>query len=126
MTLRELIDSNAYKKVFNFIYKNYFKGKPTSTIIELDLQFYRLYSFLKKLPISEQNLIKIYITQTTGKDISIDVCLFDELNDEILNLDSLNLNDIIDTEIYKAINLPDYQCLSHILYQLNFLNNDDK
>ena len=43
------------------------------------------------------------------------------MDDEILPLDFLNIDDIIDTEIYKALNIKDYQCLAHILYQLNFL-----
>ena len=124
MTLRELIDSNPYKKVFNFLYQTYFKGKPTSFVIELDLKFYRLYSLLKKLPESQQKVIKLYLTQTAGENAGIDVCLFHEVDDEILPLDFLNIDDIIDTEIYKALNIKDYQCLAHILYQLNFLEND--
>lgn len=124
MTLRELIDSNPYKKVFNFLYQTYFKGKPTSFVIELDLKFYRLYSVLKKLPESQQKVIKLYLTQTVGEDAGIDVCLFHEVDDEILPLDFLSIDDIIDTEIYKALNIKDYQCLAHILYQLNFLEND--
>lgn len=124
MTLRELIDSNPYKKVFNFLYQTYFKGKPTSFVIELDLKFYRLYSVLKKLPESQQKVIKLYLTQTVGEDAGIDVCLFHEVDDEILPLDFLSIDDIIDTEIYKALNIKDHQCLAHILYQLNFLEND--
>ena len=124
MTLRELIDSNPYKKVFNFLYQTYFKGKPTSFVIELDLKFYRLYSVLKKLPESQQKVIKLYLTQAVGEDAGIDVCLFHEVDDEILPLDFLNIEDIIDTEIYKALNIKDYQCLAHILYQLNFLEHD--
>ena len=120
MTLRELIDSNPYKKVFNFLYQTYFKGKPTSFVIELDLKFYRLYSVLKKLPESQQKVIKLYLTQAVGEDAGIDVCLFHEVDDEILPLDFLNIEDIIDTDIYKALNIKDYQCLAHILYQLNF------
>ena len=73
MTLRELIDSNPYKKVFNFLYQTYFKGKPTSFVIELDLKFYRLYSLLKKLPESQQKVM-LYLTQTAGENAGIDVC----------------------------------------------------
>lgn len=124
MTLRELIDSNPYKKVFNFLYQTFFKGKPTSFVIELDLKFYRLYSLLKKLPTSEQKVIKLYLTQTVGENVGIDVCLFHEVDDEILSLDFLNVEDIIDTEVYKALNIKDYQCLAHILYHLNFLEHD--
>ena len=124
MTLRELIESNNYKKVFNYLYQTYFKGKKNSVVIELDLKFYRLYSLLKKLPKSEQKVIKLYLTQAVGENAGIDVCLFHEVDDEILPLDFLNIDDIIDTEIYKALNIKDYQCLAHILYQLNFLENN--
>ena len=124
MTLSELIESNPYKKVFNFLYQTYFKGKPTSFVIELDLKFYRLYSVLKKLPESQQKVIKLYLTQTAGENAGIDVCLFHEVDDEILPLDFLNIDDIIDTEVYKALNIKDYQCLAHILYHLNFLEHD--
>ena len=124
MTLRQLIESNPYKKVFNFLYQTYFKGKPTSFVIELDLKFYRLYSVLKKLPESQQKVIKLYLTQTAGENAGIDVCLFHEVDDEILPLDFLNIDDIIDTEVYKALNIKDYQCLAHILYHLNFLEHD--
>jgi hypothetical protein len=123
MTLRELIESNNYKKVFNFLYQTYFKGKPTSFIIELDLKFYRLYSLLKKLPKSEQKVIKLYLTQTVEGNPSIDVCLFHEVDDEILPLDFLNIDDIIDTEVYKALNINDYETLAHILYYLNSLED---
>lgn len=126
MTLRELIDSNPYKKVFNFLYQTYFKGKPTSFVIELDLKIYKLYSFLKHSPKSDQKIIKLYLTQTAGENADIDVCLFHEIDDEILSLDFVNLEDIIDTEVYKALNIKDYQCLAHILYHLNLLDNDDK
>jgi hypothetical protein len=121
MTLRELIESNNYKKVFNFLYQTYFKGKKNSVIIELDLKFYKLWSDLKKVKKSNQDLIKIYITQTPGPEGFIDVCLFNEMKDEILPLDFLNIDDIIDTEVYKALNINDYETLAHILYYLNSL-----
>lgn len=121
MTLRELIESNNYKKVFNYLYQTYFKGKKNSVIIESDLKFYKLWSDLKKLKKSNQDLIKIYITKTPGEDGFIDVCLFDEIKDEILPLDFLGSQDIIDTEVYKALNINDYQTLAHILFYLNSL-----
>ena len=125
MTFRELLESNNYKKVFNFIYKTYFKNRPNSFVMELDLKFYRLYSFLKKLPESKQSVIKIYLTQTVGPDEVIDVCLFHSIDDEILPLDFLNLEDIIDTEFYKALNIKDYQCLAHILFYLYCLQKNE-
>lgn len=121
MTLRELIESNNYKKVFNYLYQTYFKGKKNSVIIELDLNFYKLWSKLKKLKKSNQDLIKIYITQTPGPEGFIDVCLFNEIKDEILPLDFVPHKDIIDTEVYKALNINDYQTLAHILFYLNSL-----
>ena len=123
MTLRELIESNNYKKVFNYLYQTYFKGKKNSAIIELDLNFYKLWSKLKKLKKSNQDLIKVYITQTPGPEGFIDVCLFDEIKDEILPLDFLNIDDIIDTEVCKALSINDYETLAHILYYLNSLKN---
>ena len=63
MTLRELIESNNYKKVFNYLYQTYFKGKKNSIVIELDLKFYKLWSALKNLKRSSQDSIKIYITK---------------------------------------------------------------
>ena len=62
---------------------------------------------------------KIYITHISNE---IDVCLFDEVKDEIFTLDSVDYKYIIDMEIYKAIEIDNLSILGYILYSI-YLNN---
>lgn len=121
MTLRELLAEVPYKSVFNFIYKEFLFEKKLgrSEIMELDIECHAFFMLLRNASEKDPENNKIYLTNIDGK---IDVCLFNEKNDEIFSLDSIDFKDIIDMEIYKAINIDDISTLAHIIYQIKSNN----
>ena len=48
----------------------------------------------------------------------MDVCLYNEKLDELQPLDFVSWSDIIDCEIYKAIEISNNTSLAHILYEI--------
>ena len=62
MTLRDLISSCTFKKTFNELYKNYFKGSlKNDEIQKLDLRYYKFFEYLKSLPENKTSSNKIYV-----------------------------------------------------------------
>ena len=114
MTLRDLLNTVSYKSVFNFIYKEFLckQNLERSEIMELDIEYHAYFMLLRNSSQKNSENNKIYITHIDDK---IDVCLFNEQNDEIFSLDSIDFKDIIDMEIYKAININDISTIAYIL-----------
>jgi len=121
MILRDLLQEFSYKSVFNFIYKNFLKAKklPKEAVMDLDIEFHAIFMSLRNAKQSSPEHNKIYITHISNE---IDVCLFDEVKDEIFTLDSVDYKYIIDMEIYKAIEIDNLSILGYILYSI-YLNN---
>jgi len=121
MTLRELLAEVPYKSVFNFIYKQFLSKQKLgrAEIMEFDIECHAFFMLLRNASEKDPENNKIYLTNIDGK---IDVCLFNEKNDEIFSLDSMDFKDIIDMEIYKAINIDDISTLAHIIYQIKSNN----
>ena len=121
MTLRELLTEVSYKSVFNFIYKEFLFPQKLdhSEVMEFDIECHAFFMLLRNASEKDPENNKIYITHIDEK---IDVCLFNELNDEIFSLDSVDFKHIIDMEIYKAINIDDISTLAHIIYQIKSNN----
>lgn len=121
MTLRELLAEVSYKSVFNFIYKEFLSKQKLgrAEIMEFDIECHAFFMLLRNAPQKDPEDNKIYLTHIDNK---IDVCLFNEKNDEIFSLDSVDFKDIIDMEIYKAINIDDISTLAHIIYQIKSNN----
>ena len=55
-----------------------------------------------------------------GREEGIEVCLFDESEDELFALDFIDWNDIIDMKVLRAVNVSDKKCLAHILWEITF------
>lgn len=121
MTLRELIDTASYKKAFNYLYKAYYKDKRMSKdqIVEIDLGYSRACEYLSSISKNIQDNFKIYITQPQSDSKVVDVCVLDELHDEIMLIDNFKWDALIDMEIYEALKIKNHECLAHILYAIN-------
>jgi len=103
MTLRDLISSCTFKKTFNELYKNYFKGSlKNDEIQKLDLRYYKFFEYLKSLPENKTSSNKIYVTHTSGDDFVVDVCFLDKNKDELFALDFVDLDDIIEKPELEA------------------------
>jgi hypothetical protein len=125
MTLRDLISNCTFKKTFNELYKNYFKGSlKNDEIQKLDLRYYKFFEYLKSLPENKTSSNKIYVTHTSGDDFVVDVCFLDKNKDELFALDFINWDDIIDLEVYRTFKITDEECLAHILHEITFWGFD--
>ena len=123
MTLRELIKECTYKDVFNIIYKKFLQKKKCSNskIIEYDIQYNKIFKELISLPPKPKDNLKIYLANVgPEKKIDIDVCLLDELEDELFSLDFVDWSDIIDLELYDSAKITRAECLAHILWEITF------
>ena len=123
MTLRELINDCKYKKVFNSIYKNYYVNQPysDSEIIEIDLSYEKIFNELKDLKQVKNVENEIYLVQAgfDGEEW-IDVCLYNEKDDDIFAIDFLSWREIIDCAITSSIKLSKEETLAHILWEITF------
>ena len=125
MTLRDLISNCTFKKTFNELYKNYFKGSlKNNEIQKLDLRYYKFFEYLKSLPENKISSNKIYVTHTSGDDFVVDVCFLDKYKDELFALDFVDWGDIIDLEVYRTFKITDEECLAHILHEVTFWGFD--
>ena len=120
MTLRELIKESNYKTLFNEIYRHFLqkKGYSKSEIIEQDLSYSKVFKELSSLPLKPNYNEKIYIASVGDSDI--DVCLLNELEDELFSLDFMPWDDIIDMEIFKTAKISPHHCLACIIYEITF------
>ena len=123
MTLRELLKETPYKSVFNAIYKTFYQQKKylNSKIIEADLSYSNVYKELIDLPENKIENKKIYIANVADlSDETIDICLLDEIEDELYSFDFVPWRDIIDLELLKTAKLSNIECLAHILWEMTF------
>ena len=123
-TFRQLLKENNYKYVFNEIHNLYLKGYTFNEKQEFDLKFYSVWHELEELKgISKKNK-KLYLNinkvSEEGREEGIEVCLFDESEDELFALDFIDWNDIIDMKVLRAVNVSDKKCLAHILWEITF------
>lgn len=121
MSLRELLLKTNYKLLFNKIHKLFLSNLPKNKVIEADVAISSLIKHGLSSTQSNDEDYKIYITSANS---TIDVCIFNETEDSILPLDDINLLDIIDMEIYKAIKISDDFAIAHILNKIH--NNGRK
>lgn len=120
MTLRELAKKVRFKSMFNYLYKNFYKdeGLTENQIIELSIELNRIYKKLRELPKSDIDMYKIYVTQPVGADTIIDVCLYEEGQDELVTFRELPIESIIDLEIFRALKMTDGECMAYIFRQI--------
>tara|TARA_B100001093_G_scaffold519468_1_gene608623 strand:- start:1015 stop:1485 length:471 start_codon:yes stop_codon:yes gene_type:complete len=124
MTLRELINCNAYKNVFNFLYKIYYKDKDSSEVEKFDVAYLDVWNNLIKKKLNLKKDYKILIKEFPANpedefsESFIDVCL--EEKGEIFSIDLVIWNDLIDVEVCKKADICDAEALAHILWEITF------
>ncbi len=125
MTLRDLIKKVPFKSMFNHLYKEYYKHEnlKDSEIIELTIWHGKIYKNLLDMPKKQKENYKIYVTQPVGTDKIIDVCLFNEFKDELIPFNELEVSDVIDLEVYRALKMSNEECMAYIFRQIqkNFI-----
>lgn len=122
-TFRELLQKNSYKKVFNEIYLEYYKGKtPEDKIAEADSKYLTVYNELLNIKSKSKTNLCIYLVQAKSFDEEdfIDVCLYDEDSDEVFAMDFTDWSEIIDMEVRNTIKISDVKVLSHIMWEITF------
>ena len=121
MTLRDLLTSTSYKSIFNFLYKKFYQGKnhSKSEIIERDLAYSKVVNTLISLPPKPKANFKIYLA-SIGSNCDIDVCILDEIEDELFSLDFVPWGDIIDMEIFNTVKVSRPESLAYILWEITF------
>jgi len=121
MTLRDLIYTCSYKSVFNVIYKVYYKDKPDEEISNADLGFLGAWQNLYKLKANPNKDWKVYITEKEDDNEKfIDVCWYNEAEDKLYAIDFVDWEELIDSEIYKAVPMNDTTAAAHILWEITF------
>ena len=55
-----------------------------------------------------------------------DVCVLDEEKDELSAMDFISWEDLIDLEVFNAINLPNEEVLAAILWEITFWGFDEE
>jgi hypothetical protein len=120
MTLRDLVQKVTFKSMFNHLYKNYYKdeGLTKSEVIELTIAHGKLYKKLLKFPKSYMDIYKIYVTQPAGTNEIIHVCLYEDKKDELISFNELDVEQVIDLEIYRALKMTDSECMAYIFRQI--------
>lgn len=120
MTLRDLVQKVTFKSMFNHLYKEYYRDEllQDNQIIELTIEFSKIYKKIIKLPKSNIDIYKIYVTQPVGTDKIIDVCLYQESKDELIPFSELPIESIIDLEIFRALKMSDSECMAYIFRQI--------
>ncbi|MBL69543.1 MAG: hypothetical protein CMO74_14065 [Verrucomicrobiales bacterium] len=121
MTLRDLIYVCSYKSVFNIIHKTYFKDKSNEEISDADVSFLGAWQNLYKLQKNPNKDWKVYITEKEDDNQKfIDVCWYNEVEDELYAIDLVEWEELIDSEIYKAVTMDNTTAAAHILWEITF------
>jgi len=126
MTILDLLHKTDYKKVFNNIYKFYYKDKTYNRerLMDIDAAYYRVF---EKLQSTKPELFedfkncKIYITNIPDGDLqTVDVCLYDEDEDQLFSIDFIEWSKLLNLPIYKTIKMSDDEILAHFLWEITF------
>jgi hypothetical protein len=121
MTLRELLYRKSYKNIFNVIYKNYLKGKPQDKIIEHSISFQKAFEELKNVELNKKTKNLIVLNEIKDKDEEvIDVCFYDDSEDEHFALDFMDWGEIIECEVVAPKKFNQTTIVAHILWEITF------
>jgi hypothetical protein len=126
MTISSLLKNANYKEVFNHLYKTYYRDKKYhhERLMDIDASYHMVFEKLKAAKKQENNDLsnyKLYIANIPDSDLKdIDICLYDEENDELFALDFLNWYQLLDLEIYKTLKMKDFEILAHFLWEITF------
>jgi len=131
MQIKDLVYKVSYKKVFNEIYRYYLKNKSKEEVYNLDNNFLSAWNNLlktkhKKSEHKELNHFQIHLIEISeNKDNCvfedyIDVCLYDEEEDELFSIDFVPWENLMQKDIISKINLTNEQIMAHILWEITF------
>lgn len=114
MTVKEILSEVPYKEVFNFIFREWLKNGSLSRseIMDQDIEYHSLFVTLRNSTEPAGENLKIYVTHASD---TIDICLLDQINDEIINLNSVKYKSIANMEVFKAIKIDNVKLISYIL-----------
>ena len=114
MTVKEILSEVPYKEVFNFIFREWLRNGSLSRseIMDQDIEYHSLFVTLRNSTEPAGENLKIYVTHVSD---TIDVCLLDQINDEIINLNSVKYKSIANMEVFKAIKIDNVKLISYIL-----------
>jgi hypothetical protein len=121
MTLRELLYRKSFKNIFNVIYKTFLKDRTQDRIVDLSIKFEKAFRELKN--IEQQNKTKNFISlneiEDEGEQI-IDVCFYDESEDEHYALDFMDWGEIIECEVVAPKKFNQTTIVAHVLWEITF------
>tara|TARA_Y100000310_G_scaffold136153_1_gene135045 strand:+ start:685 stop:1152 length:468 start_codon:yes stop_codon:yes gene_type:complete len=123
MTLRKLIQTSSYSSAFNILRSHYYPDEANEKLVEYSVAYRKVCEELMNLPFTSGSDFKIYITEKEDSlegEKYIDVCLYDEENDELYGIDLTSWDELIDMEIYKATKMDNPTSLAHILWEITF------
>jgi hypothetical protein len=121
MTLRELLYRKSYKNIFNVIYKTYLQDKPQDKIVEYSINFQKAFEELKNVEPNKKtkNLVVLNEIKDENEDV-IDVCFYDESEDEHYALDFMDWGEIIECEVVAPKKFNQTTIVAHILWEITF------
>lgn len=121
MTLRELLYRKSYKNIFNVIYKTYLKDKPQDKVTEYSINFHKAFEELKNVEKNKQTKNLIVLNEIKNEDEEvIDVCFYDEIEDEHYALDFVDWGEIIECEVVAPKKFNQTTIVAHILWEITF------
>lgn len=119
MKVSELIKSCNYKQVFNIIYKQYLKNKSENSVIATDLEIQKAYNFVSRVTCSpEKTPITHSLYLLFTEDDKIDICVHDELKDELLGLDIYDWTQLACLDIKNGCKLSNTEVAAEILWEM--------
>jgi hypothetical protein len=121
MTLRELLYRKSFKNIFNVIYKTYLKDKSNDKITEYSISFQKAFKELKNVEPNKKtkNLVVLNEIKDENEDV-IDVCFYDESEDEHYALDFMDWGEIIECEVVAPKKFNQTTIVAHILWEITF------
>ena len=121
MTLRELLYRKSYKNIFNVIYKTFLKDNSQDRIIDLSIKFENAFTELKSIEKQNKtkNLVVLNEIESEEEQI-IDVCFYDDKQDEHYSLDFMDWGEIIDCEVVAPKKFNQTTIVAHILWEITF------
>ena len=121
MTLRELLYRKSYKNIFNVIYKTFLKDHPQDKVVDLSIKFEQAFRELKSVEQNNKTKNLVVLNEVENeKEQIIDVCFYDDHEDEHYALDFMDWGEIIDCEVVAPKKFNQTTIVAHILWEITF------
>jgi len=121
MTLRELLYRKSYKNIFNVIYKTFLKDHPQDKVVDLSIKFEQAFRELKSVEQNNKTKNLVVLNEVENeKEQIIDVCFYDDHEDEHYALDFMDWGEIIDCEVIAPKKFNQTTIVAHVLWEITF------